>query len=173
MNVNDLKTFDIRYPGGKTVGLGDGYGSLLGGVGFAGGKVVTIIDEFDSPMSYVHARVKGKESAGDITNSGGSVVLSFAKSGDVVVFSFVGYKTIEIPFDKIENGQKIRMEMSIEDLEPVVITAPTTTTTTAQLPDISLPTKKINWLKIAGISIAVMVALAIFSGSDKPRKVNV
>lgn len=172
---NDLKVFEAPYPGGSTVGWGDYYG-FDGGLkgGFAGGKVVKVIDEFDTPMSFVNVRVKGRETAGSTTNASGTIDINFAAPGDTIVFSFVGYGTVELPFDKITEGQTVRMVMTTEELPEVVITKPATTTTTTSLPQtVTAETpKKINWLRVAGITIAAMAVLAILTSSSKPRKVN-
>ena len=168
---NNMKTFEVTPLGGATVGLGDYYGNG-GGLGFAG-KMAKVVDEFDTPMAFVNVYVKDNPSTGNTTNSDGMVDISFAGEGQEVVFSFMGYGTIVIPFEKITDGQTIRMEMTTEELPEVVITKPGNTNTTASLPKVVDETKKINWIKIAGIGLAAMALIAILSsGSKKPRKVN-
>ena len=75
----------------------------------------------DEPLVGLTIMVKGTAS-GAITDVDGSYTISLPPGEQVVVFSFVGYKTMEVPV----NGQKnldIRMESDAVGLNEVTVTA--------------------------------------------------
>ena len=81
----------------------------------------TVIDKTSgSPMPYVNVMVKGT-TIGTITGNNGTFNLSSSNTG-ILVFSFIGYKTVEIPF---KNGEIINIEMDTDalNLDEVVMVA--------------------------------------------------
>jgi hypothetical protein len=162
-----LNVYQIFPLGGKPVGQ-DEY--FLGGLYSPfGGTIIKVVDEFGNPMSLVNVRPKGKSGIGGTTNSSGSIDISWAKPDDIIVFSFVGYGTVEVPFKNLVSGQTIQMEMSFDDLPPVVITKPKEDT--PKLP--VNQAKPFNWKMVLGISAAALLLLALLPSEKKPRKVNV
>lgn len=79
-----------------------------------------VVDTKNNPLIGVNVRLKGS-STGTITGIDGDFVLQVQK-GDMLVFSYVGYKTKEIKMG-LKSSLKIVMEEDTETLEEVVVTA--------------------------------------------------
>lgn len=78
----------------------------------------TVVDEEGSTLPGVNIRIKDK-TIGTVTDMDGKYVLS-AADGDILVFSFIGYKTLE----KLVQGNRVLdvvMEPAVSELEEVVV----------------------------------------------------
>lgn len=80
----------------------------------------TISDEMGMPMPEVNILIKGTTS-GARTDFDGNYSIS-ANAGDVLTYSFVGYKTIEKTVGDAENIS-FQMEISAQAIDEVVVTA--------------------------------------------------
>lgn len=112
-------------------------------ISFAQDKTVTgtVVDENSLPVPGVNVIVKGKQQ-GTQTDFDGNYTLSVT-SADVLVFSYVGYKTIEEP---VGNRSTINVELSLgEQLnEVVVIGNITQSQETATVSSVKLSSKSIQ-----------------------------
>lgn len=79
-----------------------------------------VIDEFDVPMPYVNVYVKGTKS-GTLTDFDGNFSIKAVK-GQVLVFSYIGYKSIEKPITD-SSSISIALEPDTSELSEVVVTA--------------------------------------------------
>lgn len=77
-----------------------------------------VIDEMSIPMIGVQIQVKGT-TTGVVTGIDGDFTLK-CKPGDVLILSYVGYKTIEHPY-KGEKVLSIKMSPEMENLDEVVV----------------------------------------------------
>lgn len=78
----------------------------------------TIVDETGEPMIGVNVVIKGAENKGTVTDLDGVFVLN-ASSSDVLMISFIGYKTEEIKVSNLK--KKIRLQPDTEMLDEVVV----------------------------------------------------
>lgn len=77
-----------------------------------------VIDEASMPMIGVQIQIKGT-AIGVITGIDGDFTLK-CKPGDILILSYVGYKTIEHPY-KGEKILSIKMSPETENLDEVVV----------------------------------------------------
>jgi hypothetical protein len=86
------------------------------------GKVID--GETGQPLAYASLGVKGK-SIGGITSEKGEFALSLApiKSGDLILFHYIGYTPYAVLSDSIASGKEyvIKLIPKVYELEPVVI----------------------------------------------------
>ena len=87
----------------------------------AGTPVVkgTILDEGGDPLMSASVTVKGKPGVGVISDLDGKYEIN-ASSSDILVFSFIGYKTVEIPVNGLKTID-IRLEPDNQFLEATVV----------------------------------------------------
>jgi uncharacterized protein YfaS (alpha-2-macroglobulin family) len=85
-----------------------------------GNVVGTISDENELPLPGVNVIIKGSN-VGTQTDFDGNFSIS-VKKGEVLVFSFVGYNTIEYPIDK-NNTLNLSMTPDVNAIDEVVVTA--------------------------------------------------
>lgn len=76
-----------------------------------------VYDEFNEPFAGVNIRLKSDPSKGASTNMDGEFTLP-AKKGDVLIFTFVGFKTAEVVAG---TNMKVQMEPDSELLDDVVV----------------------------------------------------
>lgn len=81
------------------------------------GKVTSAEDK--SVLPGVNVTVKGS-TLGVITGPDGSFSISIRKKEDILVFSFIGYNTMEVPVGE-KTALEIRMVPQINELETVVV----------------------------------------------------
>lgn len=86
-----------------------------------GGKVSGIIYDASGPLTGATVVVKNTQN-GAISGLDGDYTLSGLKKGDVLVVSFVGYETMESPWNGTSR-QDFTIKVSSELLEEVVVTA--------------------------------------------------
>ena len=79
----------------------------------------TILDENREPLMSASVTVKGKTGLGVISDLDGRYEIGAAPS-DVLVFSFIGYKTVEIPVEG-RKAIEVRLEPDSEFLEATVV----------------------------------------------------
>ncbi len=80
----------------------------------------TVIDDMEETLPGVNIFVKGKENKGTITDIDGQFVIKINKN-EVITFSYLGFKTLEIPYSKLPNNKIIKMEPDSETLDEVVV----------------------------------------------------
>lgn len=80
-----------------------------------------IVDQTGEPIIGANILIKGKQGTGTITDFDGNFTLD-ASSKDVLVISFVGFKTLEVPVGNKTIFQ-ITLKEDTETLDEVVITA--------------------------------------------------
>ncbi len=94
---------------------------LLLGAGVAFGQTIdvkgTVVDENNEPITGAIIRLKNNSTVGAQTDLDGAFSLK-AKSGEIIIISFVGYTTQEIPASPT---MRIRMSPDVELLDEVVI----------------------------------------------------
>lgn len=97
---------------------------LLLGVGTALGQTITakgrVVDENNDGVPTATVRLKSDAQKGTFTDMNGDFSLE-AKSGDIIVISFVGYKTVELPA-KASMGT-IKLVPDAEVLDDVMVVA--------------------------------------------------
>jgi hypothetical protein len=83
----------------------------------------TVVDSLSSPLPGVNVLIKGT-TIGTVTNSAGVFTLSGAdaKEGSVLIFSFIGFKTKEVPVNGSTNIN-VTLEEDRAMLQEVVVTA--------------------------------------------------
>lgn len=79
----------------------------------------TVVDDADLPIPGVNIAIKGT-TQGTVTNFDGEYTLTDVNNGDVIVFSYVGFKTQEISYSGQENID-VQLEVSAEALEEIVV----------------------------------------------------
>ncbi len=77
----------------------------------------TIYDELEMGVIGASVRLKSNPSKGTASNLDGVFTIN-AQPGEILVFSYVGYKTVELP---AKNGMVVRLEPDAKQLEDVVI----------------------------------------------------
>jgi len=82
----------------------------------------TVTDDKDEPLPGVTIVIKGQTSSGTSTRADGTYTFTGIPSDAVLSFSFIGYKTVEVPV----NGRTridIQMETDVTAIEEVIINA--------------------------------------------------
>ncbi len=80
-----------------------------------------VFDEYDMPVPYANILFKGS-SEGSITDENGKFYLESDSTWDILVVSFVGYQTLEIPLPKKVNYDlKFTLKEEVGTLDEVVI----------------------------------------------------
>lgn len=79
----------------------------------------TVLDESDAPIPGVNVLVKGT-TIGTTTDSEGRFTLEIENENSILVFSFIGYKSQEVPVGS-QNTFSIKMEPDIQSLQEVVV----------------------------------------------------
>lgn len=80
----------------------------------------TVIDDMDETLPGVNILIKGTKNKGTITNYDGEFQINVSAK-DVLIFSYLGYKSIELPVNKFPENKKIKMDPDSETLDEVVI----------------------------------------------------
>ncbi len=93
--------------------------TLFGQARTVTGTVVSADD--GEPLPGVSVAVKGT-SVGTITGGNGSYEINVPQSADILVFSFVGLLTQEIPVGN-KTSLNVTMEQDLMELDEVVVTA--------------------------------------------------
>jgi TonB-linked SusC/RagA family outer membrane protein len=78
-----------------------------------------VLDNTNEPLAGVTVYIKGT-TTGTITRSDGSFEIE-ASTGSILVVSFIGFRTREIPVDDITTDIEVVLEEDILDLEEVVV----------------------------------------------------
>lgn len=99
---------------------------LSSGLGFGQSQSVkgTVSDDNNQPLPGVNVVIKGT-SVGTLTNADGAFTLTPAKAlmtQDVLVFSFIGYKSTEVPFNR-QTIIDVALKADNQTLNEVVVTA--------------------------------------------------
>jgi TonB-linked SusC/RagA family outer membrane protein len=82
----------------------------------------TVVDEEDEPLPGVNIRIKNS-SRGTTTDRDGAFSITIGDDQSrTLVFSFVGYKTLERTFGESRSGVIIKMEIDQQELSEVVVT---------------------------------------------------
>lgn len=81
----------------------------------------TVTDESKLPLPGVSVRIKGMNKATTTTNSAGKFNIQVPDENTILVFSYIGYATTEVP---VKNGRtmNISMKPDVGSLEAVVVT---------------------------------------------------
>ena len=85
----------------------------------------SVVDENGEPLPGVNVSVKGT-TIGSITDINGNYSISVA-SGNTIVFTFVGYKTLEVPFTG-DTKMDVSLEVDFVGMDEVVVIGYGTTT---------------------------------------------
>lgn len=80
-----------------------------------------VMDENGETLIGVNVQVKGKNT-GVITDMDGRFRLENIPAGSTVVYSYLGYKTMEITYTSSKEKERIGMKPDVNELEEVVIT---------------------------------------------------
>lgn len=80
-----------------------------------------ILDESGKPISGVSIRIKGSGERAIASRSDGSFVIAVASKNDVLIFSYIGYKTQEVKLKPNQEPLIIRMEIEEKKMNEVVI----------------------------------------------------
>lgn len=86
----------------------------------AGGMVM---DEQGEPLIGVTVSVKENPSNGGITDADGRFKLSGLRTGQTVVFSYIGYEKQEIKIDKTDERMRVVLKETVTTIDEVVVTA--------------------------------------------------
>jgi len=81
-----------------------------------------IVSDEEGPLPGVNVYLKGRATVGILTDMDGKFKIK-AQKGEVLVFSFIGYRTVEFLVDKEDDKIEVTMVVSATELEEVVITA--------------------------------------------------
>ena len=81
----------------------------------------TVVDQTGEPVIGANIQVKGKAGVGTITDIDGNFTLD-ASANDILVISFLGYKTEEVKVGNQKNFQ-VTLKEDTETLDEVVVTA--------------------------------------------------
>ena len=79
-----------------------------------------IVDTDGAPMVGVTVTIKSKPQKGSASNADGDFLIS-AAPGDILVFSFIGFNTKEIPVKELDGHQTVVLEPDTQSLEEVVV----------------------------------------------------
>ena len=79
----------------------------------------TVVDDADLPIPGVNIAIKGT-TQGTVTNFDGEFTLQDVNNGDIIVFSYVGFKTQEIAYSG-QDTINVKLEVSAEALEEIVV----------------------------------------------------
>ena len=132
----------------------------------------TVSDE-DGTLPGVSIYLKGRASVGVLSDMDGKFKIRASK-GDVIVFTFIGYETVEIHVDKEDDKLEIMMRQTTQELEEVVVTALQGTQrkisvvgaiTTVDTKDLQVPATSLA--NLMGGRVAGMISLL---GSGEPGK---
>ena len=80
-----------------------------------------IVSDEDGPLPGVNVYLKGRATVGVLTDIDGKFKIK-AQKGEVIVFSFIGYQTVEFLVDKQDEKIEVTMYSSATELEEVVVT---------------------------------------------------
>lgn len=91
-------------------------------------KTITgrVFDNTGAPLIGVSVVVKNKPGLGHITDQSGKFIIK-ANSYDVLVFSYIGYTTLEVPIQGKTRFDKIVLKEATQNLDEVVVVAGNTT----------------------------------------------
>ena len=81
-----------------------------------------VVDENDVPLPGVNIMIKGT-TTGTITNPEGVFKLNVEEESAVLIFSFVGYKSLEIEVNNNNPKINVQLEPSAESLDEVIVVA--------------------------------------------------
>jgi TonB-linked SusC/RagA family outer membrane protein len=81
-----------------------------------------VLDETGQPFDGVTLYIKDKVSLGSLSNSDGRFSIK-AVRGNIIVFSFVGYKTVEYLVAEEKKDLEISLEPQTEEMDEVIVTA--------------------------------------------------
>ena len=79
-----------------------------------------IVDNNGNPMVGVTVTLKNNPQKGSVSNADGDFLIA-ATSNDILVFSFIGFNTKEVPANEISGQKIIVLEPDIQSLEEVVV----------------------------------------------------
>ncbi len=79
-----------------------------------------VVDHDGNPIPGVSVTVKGNPQKGAITNDEGDFLISIFQT-DVLVFSFIGFKTKEVPVSGLSSQKIVVLEQDLQSLEEVVV----------------------------------------------------
>lgn len=116
----------------------------------AGGSVM---DEKGDALIGVSASIKGNPSNGAITNADGYFRLTGIKAKQVVVFSYIGFKSQEVVMEKTNERMRIVLKEDVNALDEVIVTSSgkvqkkinvTGAITSVEMKDIKVPATSIS-----------------------------
>ena len=135
---------------------------------------VLVVDEFGDPLRDVNVYLTRNSRVGTITDRNGNANIGFASPEDQITFSHVGHETRVIKARDI--GHKVVMNIAVEGLPEVVVTASTPQRNPPSTPPANTPTraprKKSSLGLILGLTAGLWVLMAAASSSSdkKPKK---
>ena len=81
-----------------------------------------VVSDDDGTLPGVNVYLKGRATVGVTTDMNGAFKIKAAQ-GDVIVFTFVGYETIEFLVDKEDANIQVKMSPNSTQIEEIVVTA--------------------------------------------------
>jgi TonB-linked SusC/RagA family outer membrane protein len=81
-----------------------------------------VMDESGETLPGVTINVKGTNIA-TFSSQDGRFVLDKIPAGDIVVFSYVGYKTLEVQYTSNKEREKIALTLDVNEMDEVIVTA--------------------------------------------------
>ena len=81
-----------------------------------------VVTDDGGPLPGVSVHLKGRAAVGTTTDMNGTFKIKASK-GDVIVFTFIGYETIEFLVDREDDKINVKMASSSTQIDEVVITA--------------------------------------------------
>jgi TonB-linked SusC/RagA family outer membrane protein len=81
-----------------------------------------VVSDEGGPLPGVNIYLKGRISVGTTTNTDGAFKIR-ASRGDVIVFAFIGYNTVEYLVDQEDGNIQVLMTSASTEIEEVVVTA--------------------------------------------------
>ncbi|MDR1171714.1 MAG: TonB-dependent receptor [Bacteroidales bacterium] len=81
-----------------------------------------VVSDEGGPLPGVNIYLKGRISIGTTTNTDGTFKIRASK-GDVIVFAFIGYNTVEYLVDQEDGNIQVMMTAASTEIEEVVVTA--------------------------------------------------
>lgn len=117
-------------------------------------KNIKVVDTFNTPLAW--ANVLTAQGKGTITDDEGNAVVEALTGNQQIVISFMGFKSKTMPFNQLPG--KVILEPDVNELDPVIITAPKKKEST-------------SWATYAGLAIGAIGLFATLNGNDEPQKV--
>ncbi|MFD2827175.1 carboxypeptidase-like regulatory domain-containing protein [Leeuwenhoekiella polynyae] len=117
-------------------------------------KRIKIIDSFGDPLPW--ANIVTAQGKGTISDDEGFATVEASTGNQQITISFIGFQTRTMTFNNLPD--RVILEPDVNQLDPVVITAPK-------------KKEKTDWATYASIGIGVISILIALSGNDEPQEV--